>query len=364
MAEDDTYCIRKTVNRILVLSLSGIGDTLMATPLFHELQTQYPKSRVEALVLWKGARQVLVGNPHLNEVFQHDFLKSFPLSSLLCCWKLRRRKYDLSINTHTQGRRGYRMIARLIGAKVRLSHEYENQSWIDRLLVTHSLPQDYGVHVMENNARLLQLIRREQRMPYHTYEVFLSNDEIDWATDWVARQRLTERKILGIHVGSGGTKNLALRRWPVSRYAELLKQLALKRPDLQPVLFGGPEEREPHARLRAAGAQFIEAETPGLREAIALARECHAFLSVDTVFMHIAAAMEVPHQFVIETPTLNPPVYPRRKDWTLIPNPSIGGRHLDFYRYDGRDIAGTSDQLLKMMESVTVEAVLERLQVV
>jgi ADP-heptose:LPS heptosyltransferase len=353
--------IRTTVNRILVLSLSGIGDTLMATPLFHELQTQFPKARVEALVLWKGARQVLVGNPHLNEVFQHDFLKSFPLSSLWCCWKLRRRRYDLSINTHTQGRRGYRMISRLIGANVRLSHEYENQCWLDRLLVTHSLPQDYKVHAMENNARLLGLIRREQRMPRHGYEVFLSDAEVEWARDWIAGHRLTGKRILGIHVGSGGTKNLALRRWPVARYGELLRELAARNPDLPVVLFGGPEERTAHAELHAAGVRFIEADTPGLREAIALVRECHAFLSVDTLFMHIAAAMGVPHQFVIETPTLNPPVYPRRDDWTLIPNPSIGGRHLEFYRYDGRDIAGKPARIRAMMESVTVAAVLEKL---
>jgi hypothetical protein len=42
----------------------------------------------------------------------------------------------------------------------------------------------------------------------------------------------------------------------------------------------------------------------------------------------------------------------------LIPNPSIAGRHLDFYRYDGRPIAGTADELLGIMSSVSVESVL------
>ena len=75
--------------------------------------------------------------------------------------------------------------------------------------------------------------------------------------------------------------------------------------------------------------------------------------------MHIAAAVRVPHQFVIETPTLNPTVYPRRNDWILIPNSAVAGRHLDFYRYDGRAIAGTAAELRDMMKRVTLESVLE-----
>jgi ADP-heptose:LPS heptosyltransferase len=350
------------VNRILVISLSGIGDTLMTTPLFHELQTQYPKARIEALVLWRGSRQVLVGNPHLNEVFQHDFVRASKVSSLWCCWQLRRRRYDLSINTHTQGRRGYRVISRLIGAKVRLSHQYENFSWIDRLLVTRSLPQDYTVHAMENNTRLLKLVGRQPRLARPEYELFLSEAEQEWASEWQARNPSPGKRLLGIHVGSGGTKNLALRRWPAARYAELLRELPRRLPGLQPVLFGGPEEAAVHAELRAAGVPFLEAGSRDLREAIALVGRCQAFLSVDTVFMHIAAAMGVPHQFVIETPTLNPPVYPRRDDWVLVPNPAVAGRHLQFYRYDGRDISGTPDQLRRIMDSVTVESVLERME--
>ncbi len=347
-----------TVNRILVLSLSGIGDTLMATPLLHELRLQYPSAALDVLVLWAGAAEVLRGNPHVREVIRHDFLKASRFASVARCVELRRRRYDLSINTHTQGRREYRLIARLIGARERLSHEYENQSWMDRLLVTQSLPQDYSLHVMENNAQLLGLLGLSARLPSPGYEVFLSEDEQQWAIGWLQNQKLLGRPWLGIHVGSGGTKNLALRRWPVGHYARLLQEWRRRFPSIPVVLFGAHEERALHVQLRQAGAEFVDAESPGLREAMALVGHAQGFLSVDTVFMHIAAAMGVPRQWVIETPTLNRPVHPRRTDWTLIPNASIAGRHLDFYRYDGRSIAGTADELLGIMSSVSVESVL------
>jgi hypothetical protein len=77
--------------------------------------------------------------------------------------------------------------------------------------------------------------------------------------------------------------------------------------------------------------------------------------------MHLAAAMSVPHQFVIETPTVNPCILPLREDWTLIPNPAVAGRNLEFYRYDGRPISGSPEEIRGLMESVNVESVLSAL---
>jgi ADP-heptose:LPS heptosyltransferase len=77
-------------------------------------------------------------------------------------------------------------------------------------------------------------------------------------------------------------------------------------------------------------------------------------LSVDTALMHVAAAMKVPAQIVIETPTWNRPIEPFGNPFTLITNPAVAGRGLDFYRYDGGDIKGTREELLACMESVKV----------
>jgi ADP-heptose:LPS heptosyltransferase len=346
------------LRRILVIALSGIGDTLIATPLIHELRLQFPEARLEALVRWKGAREMLAGNPHLNAVHQHDFIKAGKWESLRYVAGLRKQNFDLSINTHTQGRRGYRVIARMIGAKLRLSHEYENQNWIDRLLVNHSHPQDYTVHCVDNNKRLLELIGLKPMLARPEYELYLRPDELDWAANWEREKGLAGQRWLGIHAGSGGTKNLALRRWPMARYVKLVQELQKLRPGLKAVFFGGPEERAIHEEGRKLlGAAFLNAETPSLRHGAALVGLAHAFVSVDTVFMHLAAARKVPRQFVIETPTVNPPILPCRPDWVLIPNPAVHGRNLDYYRYDGRDIRGTVDELRQIMESVTVESV-------
>jgi hypothetical protein len=68
--------------------------------------------------------------------------------------------------------------------------------------------------------------------------------------------------------------------------------------------------------------------------------------------------MRVPGQIVIETPTWNKPIEPYGNPFMLVKNPAIAGRNLDCYRYDGKGIRGTDEQIAGYMRSVTVDAVL------
>ena len=77
--------------------------------------------------------------------------------------------------------------------------------------------------------------------------------------------------------------------------------------------------------------------------------------------MHMAAAVKVPRQFVIETPTWNPPIEPFNQPFTLIKNPCVVGRNLEFYRYDGEPIRGSREEILRCMASVSVADVLAAL---
>lgn len=345
--------------KLLVISLAGIGDTLFATPLIHELRENFPGAVIDALVLWPGSRDVLEGNPHVNAVHQKNLLAVSRLEALKFLSGLRPNRYDVSFNTHPQSRIHYRMAARIVGAPIRISHRYDHSGLVDRWLVNRTLPQDYQRHSIENNLALLGLIGVKPRLARPAYEIFLSQDEERWATAFVANQNLSGRRLLGIHVGSGGTKNLALRRWPVEHYVELFRRLNRERPDVSALLLGGPEERAVHETILAQTRSplVLQPQTRSLRQAAALLKRCEAFLSVDTSLMHIAAAVAVPEQIVIETPTFNKTIEPFGRAYALVPNPAVAGRNLHYYRYDGRGIRGTREEIVRCMASVTVEAV-------
>ena len=342
--------------KILIVSLAGIGDTLIATPLIRELRENYPDATIDALVKEAGAKDLLERNPNVNRVFYKDLLKCGALERVRFVWSLRRERYQLSINTHPQSRIHYRIAAWLAGAEVRISHEYECFTWLDRWLVTGTLPQDYTRHSIENNFDALTLLGAKKKLGTHSMEFYVDPEDEQFADHFLATSQLIGKKILGIHVGSGGTKNLPLKRWPLKRFAGLVQQLNQMRPDIHILLFGGPEEVKDHPLVLAHASLELtrEAKTKNLRETAALMKHCSAFLSVDTALMHLAAALKVPHQIVIEAPTLNATNWPYGNEFKLVKNPAVNGRGLDYYRYDGGDIKGTREQLIAAMESVTV----------
>jgi ADP-heptose:LPS heptosyltransferase len=345
--------------KILVISLAGIGDTLLATPLLHELRANFPQAELDALVLWAGSKDLLEGNPHLNAVFQKNLLKDSKAEALRFLKPLRQAGYDLSINTHPQSRVHYRLIARLVGARARLSHTYESWGLLDPFLVNRTLPQDYSRHTVENNLDLLGLLDKRPLLPKHELEIFLAPAEHEWAAAFLAENDLRSRPRLGLHAGSGVTKNLVLKRWPLANYIALLERVRQKWPELAVLLFGGPEEDAYLQPLLQAhnSPRVVRVRSRNLRQAGALMQRCTAFLSVDTVLMHLAAAVKAPRQLVIEAPTFNKTNEPYGNPYRLIPNPAVAGRNLAYYRYDGAGIRGRRDELLRCMQSVTVDAV-------
>jgi ADP-heptose:LPS heptosyltransferase len=221
------------------------------------------------------------------------------------------------------------------------------------------LPQDYTRHSIENNFDVLPLLGAQKKLPVHEIEIFLTPKEEKWADDFLVQHKLAGCRLLGVHVGSGGTKNLPLKRWPLKNFIGLVRRLNRERRDISVLLFGGPEEAQDHEVLLAQADRdrVLQVGANNLRQAAALMKRCHSFLSVDTALMHLAAAVKAPKQIVIEAPTLNVTNFPYGNPFTLVKNPIVNGRGLDFYRYDGGDIKGTREELLACMASVKVEDV-------
>jgi ADP-heptose:LPS heptosyltransferase len=345
--------------KILVISLAGIGDTLIATPLIHELRANFPDAEVDALVFWAGSRDLLAGNPHLRRVHQCNSFEVGAPAFLKFMFGLRQERYDVSINAHPQSKAVYRVVARIIGATRRLSHIYDNSTFLDKLLITHQLAQDYAIHSADNNLKLLSLLGKAPKLAPHGFELFLTPEETAAAKNIADQNQFASRRVVGIHVGSGKTKNLRLKRWPVENYLALIRKLTSARPDVTVLLFGGPGEKEENARIAAEAAHpnLVIPKTRSIREAAALMKHCEVFLSVDNSMMHFAAAMKVPKQVLIESMAFGPTLEPYGRPYRLVENPAVHGRNLDYYRYDGKGIRGTEQELRQIMEAVKVGAV-------
>src|SRR5690606_38871830 len=87
--------------RILVLSTTGLGDSLWATPAFEKIKQKYPTSHLAVITTGLGG-QVFFNNPHINQIFFLENLFSFKCFKL---WnKLRKNRFQIVFQFHSSQR--------------------------------------------------------------------------------------------------------------------------------------------------------------------------------------------------------------------------------------------------------------------
>jgi ADP-heptose:LPS heptosyltransferase len=335
--------------KILIVSLAGIGDTLFAVPLIHGIRKNFPDSTIEALVMWDQSAEILKNNPDLDKVHKYNMFRGGLSGTLDFCAGLKERNYDISISTCPQGDYRYHIVSYLIGARRRLGHDYGDM--LGGLLFTERIKLDYNIHLIDNNMNFLRALGVSVGGVDRKPKIYLSKSNARFAKGFLRRNRLSGRRLVGIHVGSGRTKNLRLRRWPVEHYRRLIEFILERHGNVSVLLFGGKAEEVENKLLAGSikNKNLLVVDSPNITDSCALVGELDAFISVDTVFMNIAAAMDVPLQIVINTPTLNKTVLPGRGGLVVVGRPAPKDI---FYRYDGRGIQGGADEIKSYMESI------------
>ncbi len=305
--------------KILISALSGIGDALMFSPALKLLRQNFPEAQVDILSMFKGVEELYSENSDIDSVIHWDFLKSNPISSLLFLFKLRRIKYDITINVYPSNRWPYNLISFLIGAKQRLGHDYNHLNFQSlNFLNNYRIREDDLMHNVEENVRLLELINVKLKGEIPPLQITLKEDDKESAKEWLRMNGIAaEKKIVGFHAGSALMKNHAKRRWAPEKFAELGKTL-IEKHNAAILLFGGPDEYELNERVNQMMEQkAVVVKVPTMMRTVALMNECSIFVVNDSGLMHIAASLGLP--IVTIFAYTNPHyVYPWKTKYKLI----------------------------------------------
>jgi heptosyltransferase-2 len=282
---------------ILMISLAGIGDTIMATPALKALRDRFPDARLDVLVMQKASRDLLSSNPHVDEVLYWDFLGRRPLESLAYVLGLRRRRYDVTVNAYPANRWEYNVVNCLAGGRRRLGHRYRHLDWANAgFLLTSRLTEDDSLHNVEENLRLVDLLTPGRGLSAGPKKLVVripAGSHLR-AEQWLREKGLGTGFLVGLHPGCGLLKNHEHRRWPAERFGGLGRRLA-DALGAEVLVFGGPDEAELKERVvTTAGPHAHPVALPGLLDSAALLARCRFLVSNDSSLMHLAAALQVP----------------------------------------------------------------------
>jgi heptosyltransferase-1 len=273
---------------ILIIRLSAIGDVVVTTPVSRALREARPNAHIAWLVE-KGARDVLAGNPYLDEVIVWDRKKGgLKFSDLGALRKqLGTRRWDWAIDC--QGLLRSALAARLSGARriVGNTHAKERAD----LLYHHRVPRSETD--FSSRQRCLDLLRplgietTDRRMV-----VDVSDEEARGAAQLLAE--------LGVSPGEPYACLVPATTWPQKHWLEerwsALADLLRSQLGLTPVVLGGPADSPLAERIAAAstGTCVAAAGKTTLKSAAAVLRGAELTVAVDTGLMHASVAVGTP----------------------------------------------------------------------
>ena len=347
-------------NKILVLCLAGVGDVLMATPLLRELRQAYPTAILDVLVMQTTvARDILAGNPNVNTVHYFNFMAESRWRALAFCFKLRKERYDCSLSPMPQNRVEYDLVAKLVGARERVGFDYIHRGLVGHsFCLTKRIKERADLHVVDNNLRLLPealgipLSGKKQAL-----DLVLTAEHRRFAQDFRGQHALSGPCLIGFHPGSGTTKNLALRRWPTGKWAELARLLAAHDDTIRIVMFGAASEQSMRDEIQSkSGLESgrLTSACPGnILESAALMAEMDCFVCCDTLLTHIAAAVQVPTVEILG-PTDPRSIYPYGVPHRIV---RTGIACSPCYVYSRHGIRCTNPEPMKCLNDVSPEMV-------
>jgi heptosyltransferase-2 len=305
--------------RILILALSGIGDALMFTPALKLLRNAYPDAQIDALVMFKGVKDIYSRNGNLNNVLYYNFMKEGAVKSLFYLLKLR-GKYDAAINVYPSNRKEYNIFSFLIGARKRAAVDYirmnrENMGFLNNVTVK----EDDNLHNVEENIRMVEKLSGRTFTERPCLDFPLSESDKMFAGLFLKEKGIEEGDlVIGFHPGSATLKNHVNRRWEPEKFSELGRRL-IDECGAKVLVFGGPEEDELKKRVAdgIASSNAMTVSTGDLAQSAAVMKRCNLFVSNDSSLMHVAASMNLKVAAIIG-PTNTNYIYPWSTEHRII----------------------------------------------
>ena len=286
----------REIARALVVVLRHHGDVLLASPVLGVLRGHAPQIEVDALV-YDDTAPMLEGHPALTglHVVGRHWRKENPLTRLGLEKQLhdalRARRYDLLVHLTEQPRGAW--LARSLGARVRIAPVVAGRGafWTRSFTHLYPLARNGRRHKVEANLDALRRIGVQPGMEERRLQFVPGAAAEARITELLAAEGLAERGFIHIHPAS----RWSFKCWPAERNAELIDRLSAS----HRVVLTAASDPDEMALVEQILAKtktrpLVLAGKLLIKELGALTARARLFIGVDSMPMHLAAAMRTP----------------------------------------------------------------------
>jgi len=270
------------IKRVLLISATGLGDTLFSTPAIRALKESFPSWSLEFL----GHRQygaLLSHNPYVDKLWTYPG-RNWRLCPL--ARQLRLRSYDLVIILHGNDPEAT-LLAYWTGSPFIIGSAYSPLAFAYSGRVKAGDTYEHAIERRLNYVRLLGADTQDKKM-----DLFLPPEEEERAA-----------AILSHHFGAEPPLLLALhptgsdpyKWWPAESFAALGNFL-YETYEATLLLISGSQDREAAQDLAAKmnGPTLVTGGQYGLLTTAALLSKCRLLVGNDSGPLHMALALKVP----------------------------------------------------------------------
>lgn len=273
--------------RVLIVRLDRIGDVVLSTPVIKAVRDAYPDAHI-AMMVRPYAREIVDGNPYLNEVILYD--KEGPHKGLAGNYRfireLKDKKFDTAVILHPTRRT--HMLVRLAGISERIGYDRKGGA-----LLTKRIPhtKQFGMkHEIEYTLDILKYIGIEPKdkalyMPINK----ASEDRIDKIFN---ENGITESDIL-VAINPGAS--CASKRWGLESFAKVANELVLSLGAKIAVISGqaDKESGDSLASMIKGNCINLSGKTT-VGDVASVLRRARLFISNDSGPVHIGCAVGTP----------------------------------------------------------------------
>jgi ADP-heptose:LPS heptosyltransferase len=284
----DLERLKKTMNRVLIIQLQYLGDSLIFTPVIRLLAERYPHIKIDLLAS-PTSYMVYRNNPFIDKIYtingwyyKKGGVDIFEVMNTIREVRANRKQYDCCILDAAQTAFIFSFIAFMTRIKDRLGFCIGGNSFLN----TYQIYSEYcpDTNLLAYNCKLAELLGVENGGDYAGVDLHYTLEHQKRVNELLGLELNSVKKIIGINPFTAKETTT----WPIFRFRELIERIAHTF-DVKIAVIGDKENQKYKDEFRfTEGGRVIDAiGLLELEEIAYLISKLDLFITLDTGPMHL-----------------------------------------------------------------------------